>query len=181
MEKLIRMGFDINFKSCDKKDIIHLVNVSKQFYPEHYAHIWQNNDPSYYINLSFTSKAIEEDFKNDNIVYFLVQNSNQILGILKIRNHKSVSNYSKTDALQLEKIYLLKASTGLGIGKKAIEFTKDYAISLHKKIIWLDVMTTSPALHFYQKVGFKTIEHYNLDYPKLKDNYREMQRMILII
>ncbi len=158
-----------------------MVAISQQFYPEHYTHIWKNDDPSYYINLSFTEKAFTKDFSNTNIVYFLIEKDFKNLGLLKIREHQEVAAYSKTESLQLEKIYLLKESTGLGIGKKGIDYIKNYAKHLNKKVIWLDVMTTSPALTFYQKIGFETVSFYELEYPALKDGYKEMQRMILSI
>ncbi len=175
------MHSEIHFKKCSEGDIDSLIHVSQQFYPEHYTHIWKNDDPSYYINLSFNRKAFEKDFKIENILYFLIQKRGTNLGLLKVRKNEKVSSFSDSEAIQLEKIYLLKNSTGLGIGKKGLEFTKNYAVSLGKKILWLDVMTTSPALVFYQKNGFRTISFYNLDYPGLKDGYREMQRMIMEI
>ncbi len=168
---------EVLFKTCTKHDIEPLVAVSQQFYPEHYTHIWKNNDPSYYINLSYNRIVFREDFKIDNIIYFIIEQANKTLGLLKIRPHKSVEGFDGSEALQLEKIYLLKEAIGLGIGKKGIEFIKNYAKTLNKKVIWLDVMTTSLALLFYQKLGFQTISFYNLDYPELKDDYREMQRM----
>ncbi|GAA4276469.1 GNAT family N-acetyltransferase [Aquimarina mytili] len=173
------MHVDISFKKCTKIDIESLVTISQQFYPEHYAHIWKNNDPSFYINLSFNKDVFEKDLKIENINYFLIQKEDSNLGLLKIRKNESVNNFSSTEAMQLEKIYLLKKATGLGIGKKGLEFTKKYALSLDKKVLWLDVMTTSPALTFYQKNGFTTTSFYDLDYPGLKDGYREMQRMIM--
>ncbi|EZH73152.1 hypothetical protein ATO12_19290 [Aquimarina atlantica] len=170
---------EVVFKECSAKDINELSKISQQFYPEHYAHIWKNNDPSYYINLSFNQEAFEEDFKTDTIVYFLIRKANTSLGLLKIKKQEAIKGFDTSITLQLEKIYLLKSATGLGIGKKGIEFVKNYAISLDKKIVWLDVMSTSPALLFYKKMGFETISFYDLDYPDLKDEHREMQRMVL--
>ncbi len=175
------MSSEITFKPCSESDIDVLVKISQQFYPEHYIHIWKNNDPSYYVNLSFTKKAFYDDFKVDNIKYFLAQEASKNLGLLKIRKDEQVDGFESSEALQLEKIYLLKESTGTGVGKKGMEFIKNYALSLNKKVIWLDVMTTSPALFFYKKIGFSTILFYDLDYPGLKDGYKEMQRMILPI
>ncbi|WP_109300514.1 GNAT family N-acetyltransferase [Aquimarina sp. AU474] len=173
------MSSTISFLPCTPSNISDLVKISQQFYPEHYIHIWKNNDPSYYVNLSFSQKAFEDDLKIDNIAYFLIQKADEKLGLLKIRKHQAIEGHSEFDALQLEKIYLLKNSIGMGVGKKGVEFVKNYANTLDKKIIWLDVMTTSPALHFYKKMNFKTISYYELDYPGLKDGYREMQRMTL--
>ncbi len=175
------MSTEITFKKCTESDIENLVTISQKFYPEHYTHIWKNNDTSYYVNLSFTKEAFEKDFKIDNIIYFLISSGNKTLGLLKIRKHQEIKGFSSIDALQLEKIYLLKEATGLGIGKKGIEYTKSYASHLNKKVIWLDVMTTSPALYFYKKLGFNTLSYYDLDYPGLKEGYREMQRMALTI
>ncbi|KAA1243157.1 N-acetyltransferase [Aquimarina sp. RZ0] len=169
------------FKKCTTDDIDDLIVISQQFYPEHYSHIWKNNDTSYYINLSFTKTAFEKDFKTENISYYIIKKANRNVGLLKLREHQGFDKYPTSESIQLEKIYLLKSATGSGIGKEAINFTKKRATLLSKKIIWLDVMTTSPALHFYQKTGFTTVTYYHLDYPGLKDGYREMQRMLLEI
>ncbi|AXT50789.1 GNAT family N-acetyltransferase [Aquimarina sp. BL5] len=175
------MAFEIEFQRCTKDDIEALVKISKQFYPEHYSHIWENEDTSFYVDLSFTTAAFKKDFETENIIYFLVKRSEKILGMLKLRKHQELVGFKPTEALQLEKIYLLAEATGLGIGTHAMNFTKNFAKKLNKKVIWLDVMTTSPAIQFYKKLGFKTISYYNLDYPRLKDGYREMQRMTLPI
>jgi len=171
------MAFEIEFQRCTKDDIEALVKISKQFYPEHYSHIWENEDTSFYVDLSFTTAAFKKDFETENIIYFLIKRSENILGMLKLRKHQELVGFKPTEALQLEKIYLLAEATGLGIGTHAMNFTKNFAEKLNKKVIWLDVMTTSPAIQFYKKLGFKTISYYNLDYPRLKDGYREMQRM----
>ncbi len=170
---------EISFEKCSKKDIDILTTISQSFYPEHYAHIWQNQDPSFYLNLSFSKKAFEKDFNIENIIYYLIKKDDIHLGLLKIRKDELVQDYTNNEALQLEKIYLLQSSTGLGIGKKAMKFIIEYARSINKKVVWLDVMTTSKALDFYKKIGFVTVYHYELDYPGLKDGYRGMQRMIL--
>lgn len=175
------MAFEIEFQRCTKDDIEALVKISKQFYPEHYSHIWENEDTSFYVDLSFTTAAFKKDFETENIIYFLIKRSEKILGMLKLRKHQELVGFKPTEALQLEKIYLLAEATGLGIGTHAMNFTKNFAEKLNKKVIWLDVMTTSPAIQFYKKLGFKTISYYNLDYPRLKDGYREMQRMTLPI
>ena len=175
------MSFEIEFHQCSENDTKALVKVSQQFYPEHYSHIWKNEDTSFYVNLSFTAAAFKKDFETENIIYFLIKKSEKVLGLLKLRKHQELVGYIKAEALQLEKIYLLAEATGLGVGTRAIDFTKKIAQELNKKIIWLDVMTTSPALQFYKKLGFKTISYYNLDYAGLKEDYKEMQRMILSI
>ncbi|WP_299210967.1 GNAT family N-acetyltransferase [uncultured Aquimarina sp.] len=175
------MAFEIEFHRCSENDIEALVKISQQFYPEHYSHIWKNEDTSFYVNLSFTTAAFKKDIETENIIYFLVQKSEKILGLLKLRKHQELVEYTPTEALQLEKIYLLAEATGLGIGTHAMDFTKNLAKELNKKVIWLDVMTTSPAVQFYKKLEFKTISYYNLDYSGLKDGYREMQRMMLSI
>ncbi|WP_298546746.1 GNAT family N-acetyltransferase [uncultured Aquimarina sp.] len=175
------MAFEIKFQKCSEKDIDVLAKISQQFYPEHYSHIWKNEDTSFYINLSFTTAAFKKDIETENIMYFLIQRFEKTLGLLKLRKHQELVGHTPAEALQLEKIYLLAEATGLGIGTHTIDFTKNLAKELNKKVIWLDVMTTSPALQFYKKLGFKTVSYYNLDYPGLKDGYREMQRMILSI
>lgn len=144
-------------------------------YAQHYTHLWVNGDPAPYISTSFTTEVVTKELNDPLLAHFILEVDKQAVGIMKFRIHCALGAYTEDAALLLEKLYLLEASCGLGIGSKAIEFAEEYARRLGKSIIWLDTMQEGPALGFYLKNGFHIIGekmlHYSLVYAHKKPMY----------
>ncbi|WP_411031408.1 GNAT family N-acetyltransferase [Spongiimicrobium sp. 3-5] len=164
----------ITIAPLTKKTFCTYIDVGSRSYREHYLHLWKRQDPSPYIESSFTTEVLHKENMDDNIDHFIIQKANLPVGILKIIKNSAAGSYSSGEALLLEKIYLLKAYSGQGIGKIAFDFVFDYARELGKKALWLDVMATSPALKVYQKIGFKKIGAKELHFLNVKDEERKM-------
>ncbi len=63
----------------------------------------------------------------------------------------------KDEALYVDKIYIQKEFTGMGIGKITLDFVTDKAKNLEKRLIFLEAMQKGPALPFYLKNDFKIV------------------------
>lgn len=172
---------EITFTVCTAADIDVLADVGKRSYLKSYPYIWKNEDTSFYIKRSFSETAFKKDFQDKELQYFLIHADKIPCGLFKIRKNSSVDVFTPGEGMELEKIYLLREYSDKGIGKKALQFILEHAKSNNKKALWLDVMDTSAALFFYQKIGFKTVSKYQLPYPGLLDNHRGMQRMVMEI
>ena len=67
-------------------------------------------------------------------------------------------------ALEVEKIYLLKAFLSQGLGKQMINFSIERATQQGKKHLWLGVWENNfPALAFYKKMGFEQFGTHDFD------------------
>ncbi|NAS32636.1 GNAT family N-acetyltransferase [Flavobacteriaceae bacterium R38] len=166
------------FHRCTSKDIPVLITVGQRAYKQNYLHIW-NDDGSFYIQKSFSKNTFETDLANKNVIYFIIYEDSIAIGLIKINFNTSLDGFSDHQTVEIEKIYLVAEAAGKGVGTTAMNFIKEYALKLDKKVIWLNVMTTSPALKFYKKLGFTGIKNYDLDYPKIKDGFRGMLQMKL--
>lgn len=167
------------FHKCTSvEDIPVLVEVGQRSYKQNYLHIW-NDTGDFYIQKSFSKNVFEADLKNRNVTYFIIYDDSIAIGLIKINFNKPLEGFLDNQTLEVEKIYIIAEAAGKGIGTAAMTFIKEYALNLGKKVIWLNVMTTSPALQFYKKHGFTGIKNYELDYPKIKDGYRGMLQMKL--
>jgi GNAT superfamily N-acetyltransferase len=65
-----------------------------------------------------------------------------------------IDEISDDISLKAEKIYLLKAYSGKGLGKKVLQLIEQEALALKKKVVWLDTMQKGNPIQFYQKNGF---------------------------
>lgn len=80
----------------------------------------------------------------------------KLAGFLKLNVDDAQTDIFDSEALEVEKIYILKDFLAQGLGKKLISFAVDRAIKKNKSYLWLGVWEHNfPALRFYQKMGFE--------------------------
>ena len=80
----------------------------------------------------------------------------KLAGFLKLNVDDAQTDIFDAEALEVEKIYILKDFLAQGLGKKLISFATDRAIKQNKSYLWLGVWEHNfPALRFYHKMGFK--------------------------
>lgn len=95
-----------------------------------------------------------EAYANNRGIYYVVLVDNIIVGGGGI-NH--LSNTEKNIA-ELQKVYLLSEYRGLGIGKKLIEMSIDFAKKQKFNTIYLETFSNmETAISIYSKFGFKHI------------------------
>lgn len=133
------------------------IKIGTLAYNQHYHHLWPDGETSTYIQNSFTKKVLLKEERNNNTALFLIKINHNFSGILKLTLDKAIATYDKQESLYLDKIYILKEYTGMGIGRKTMEFITNKAKSLDKKVIYLEAMQKGPALGFYKKNSFNII------------------------
>ncbi|MEM9648253.1 MAG: GNAT family N-acetyltransferase [Bacteroidota bacterium] len=141
------------------------VSVGKQSYREHYLHLWENQDPTPYISLSFTEEVVKADMANPNLRHFLVKTDESVAGIVKLVLDSPLDEHSSEQSLLAQKIYLLKVYSGQGLGKKVLAQIEAYAKALGKEILWLDTMQKGGPIQFYLKNGFRIKKESELTLP----------------
>ena len=85
-----------------------------------------------------------ESIKDKNCTYYLLEESNQVAGIVKA--HKS------NNILEVESIYILSEFRGKGLGKQFFDFIKANR-SECSIFLWVLEANTN-ARHFYESIGF---------------------------
>ena len=150
------------------------VSVGQKSYREHYLHLWENEDPTPYISDGLTASVVERELSEPNSLNYLVKMGNAIVGIVKLVKDCGVDELSPEESLKAEKIYLLKAYAGQGLGKKVLEWIENYARSLKKKVLWLDTMQKGNPIQFYQKNGFVIKRESELVLPGAKSSEKAM-------
>ncbi len=154
------------------------IEVGVLAYQQHYLHLWENQNPDPYINISFTLDVLRKEALNSNAKLFLICKDALAIGILKINLDHALGHFPCKEVLLLDKIYILKAYSGQGVGKKVLDFVERLARSYNKKKITLDTMKLGPALDFYKKNGFEIFDEIRLGFATVKDEQRGMYVML---
>ena len=160
-------------KLCTEKDIPTIIHVAIQSYNEHYLHYWYD-EGAWYKQQSFNPETLKQEMLDVDARFYLLYDAGTPVGFLKLNLHKKIEPYTDAECLELERIYIIKAGAGKGLGKQAVNFTLDIARSLNKKYIWLKGMDASPSMFFYESTGFEKIGTLRLDYELMKEEFRGM-------
>jgi GNAT superfamily N-acetyltransferase len=161
----------MKLKLCTVAQLDDLENIAKLAYNDHYLYLW-NDGGVEYVDKNFDAAVLEKELKDENALFYLIFNEDQLVGFLKLNKHQALENYTAKEALELERIYLTKAATGLGLGTQIVEFVIQIAKKMDKKLIWLKAMESSRSVSFYQQQGFKIVSSNYLNYPPMKEEYR---------
>jgi len=162
---------------CSVKDAEDLSDIAIRAYKDYYLYLWFDNG-DWYINYSFAPAIFEKELRNDNHAFFFLNEKQTPIGFLKLNISRSLKDYEEYSAIELERIYLIRAATGKGYGRRVMEFCLDYAKDLNKEIIWLKAMDSSDAVEFYKKSGFEVCGTFRLDFPQMKPEFRGMVIML---
>lgn len=154
------------------------IEVGTKAYDQHYLHLWPEGDSTPYLKRSFTENVLLEEEENCNSDLFVIYVGTDPVGILKLIKNKGIERFSATDALLLDKVYILKEHSGKGIGKVVMQFVVSFARSLMKKVVWLDTMKKGRALNFYLKNGFEILKETRLS---LETAIEEEKGMYILI
>ncbi|MBB6612520.1 GNAT family N-acetyltransferase [Pontibacter sp. Tf4] len=155
-------------------DLHTLQDIALNAYGDHYLHLW-NDGGAWYIERSFSDTALKSELEDANAAFFLIYADEELVGFLKLNIDKALDNYSSEDALELERIYLTKAASGKGVGKRVMEFTEQFARERNKRVIWLKAMDSShDAIRFYEQNGYTHCGTYTLDFEAMKPEFHGM-------
>jgi len=156
-------------------DIAQLQAVALQAYRDHYLHLWHEGG-EWYMQKSFSTNRLLAELSDGNAKFFIVYADGAAVGFVKINIDAPFE--SEQNALELERIYFIKAASGKGIGSAAVNFVFALAKKMGKQIVWLKVMDSSAAaIAFYKKLGFSICGTYHLDFVQMKEEYRGMYIM----
>lgn len=148
------MNHSLIFEEVTPATLETYLSVGIKSYEEHYLYLWENEDPTPYISNGLTKTVVEKELADPNVVNYLVKMDDATVGIVKLVKDCGVDELSSSESLKAEKIYLLKAYAGKGLGKKVLQLIEDYARCIGKKVVWLDTMQKGNPIQFYQKNGF---------------------------
>jgi putative acetyltransferase len=103
-----------------------------------------------------TTDNLFQMFRARQSILWIAELDNQVIGSCGIYPTEGLSE----DMVELVKFYLSPSSRRKGVGKKLIEQTIQSALDFGYKRLYLESFPEfSKAIHMYEKLGFKRIDH----------------------
>lgn len=148
-------GESINIVRITHEQVEQLQKISRQTFTETFAADNSEADMQQYLNESFSLEKLSSELNDPGTVFYFAMLGTEVIGYLKLNFGASQTELKDDHAVEIERIYVLKAFHGKNIGQllyaKAIEVAKQKEAAY----IWLGVWEENHrAISFYKKNGF---------------------------
>ena len=145
----------IEIKKVTIVDIENLQNIGRQTFNETFAEANTEEDMQRYLTENFSATKLKVELINHDSKFYFASISKKVVGYLKINFGQAQTELKVNNALEIERIYVLKEFHGKQVGQvlynKAMQVAKRHNVD----ILWLGVWEENPrAISFYKKNGF---------------------------
>ena len=154
------MSLKFYLEPTKRSELDKLHTISVQTFKETFEAKNTEDDMAVYLKQKLSKKQLDEEFSDKNTFFYFAYCNKLLVGYLKL-NFKDAQKKAvlKGKAYEIERIYILKAHQGRGLGtqlfNKAIEIGKGKGY----KMMWLGVWEFNhKALKFYEKKGLKAFD-----------------------
>lgn len=145
----------ITIRKITINDIQRLQEIGKLTFSETFASENSEENMISYLENGFSTEQLKTEINNKKSEFYFAEINNEPIGYLKINFGTSQTEIKEENALEIERIYVLKKFHGKTVGQ--ILFNKAIEISKDKKVdyVWLGVWEQNPrAIRFIKKMDF---------------------------
>jgi len=153
----------INIKTfirpANLSDLATIQQLGCETYADHFSSLWSPEGLKNFLAQDFSTEALELTLSRPNRHQWLIAYDSSELPVgLSKTNWSQPNPVSGLIGSELQKIYLLKTSSGAGTGTELLKKVIKNSISRGEKSIWLDVLKTNiKAQNFYTRFGFNRV------------------------
>lgn len=145
---------DTTIRQATINDLVLLQEISRQTFSETYASVNTAENMEQYISTVFSSENLAAELSNPNTAFYFAVTNDTITGYLKLNFNTAPANLKTTNAVEVERIYVLKAMQGKKLGQLLLNKAIAVAQEKHADYIWLGVWENNiNAIEFYTKNG----------------------------
>ena len=131
----------ISLRPCSNtpEDLILLEQISRATFLETFADSNSAENMSRYLTENMSEDKLRTELSNDQSAFFLAEADTNVIGYMKINQGSAQTENKYEHALEIERIYVLHAYHGKGIGKMMLDFAMEHARSMKADVVWLGV------------------------------------------
>jgi ribosomal protein S18 acetylase RimI-like enzyme len=129
--------------------------IGRKTFAETFAEGNSEENLANYLAEGFSDEKLSAELENKYSQFYFAEMEGRVLGYLKVNTGDAQSEQQDPDALEIERIYVLKEFQGKELGQKLYLKALSIAHVQNAPYIWLGVWESNPrAIRFYEKQGF---------------------------
>ncbi len=145
----------MNIREADLNDLKLLQHIGRQTFSETFSSSNTEENMQQYLQEGFADKKLEEELNNSLSAFYFAETDNRVVGYLKVNLAGSQTELKDSNALEIERIYVLAEFHGNKVGQLLFEKAMEIAQTSKVNYVWLGVWEENQrALRFYEKNGF---------------------------
>jgi len=146
---------NITIVQINNSNIAALQQIGRQTFAETFAESNTAENMAKYLEEAYAYEKLSAELNDANSVFYFALIEDKVVGYLKLNFGASQTELKDNDALEIERIYVLKAFHGKKVGQLLFDKAIEVAKAQHVKYVWLGVWENNKrALQFYTKNGF---------------------------
>jgi ribosomal protein S18 acetylase RimI-like enzyme len=146
---------NIHIRKVLLQDIDSLQHIGRQTFYETFANENTPEDIQRYLDESFSNEKLTEELSNSNSEFYFASDNKNVIGYLKLNLGEAQTELKDRNAIEIERIYVLKEYHGQQVGQLLFDAALQIAKQKKANYLWLGVWEKNTrAIHFYHKNGF---------------------------
>jgi ribosomal protein S18 acetylase RimI-like enzyme len=146
---------EIVINKIGNEQIDQLQQIGRQTFSETFAESNSAENMAKYLEDAYSYEKLSAELNDPNSLFYFAMMGQDVIGYLKLNFGASQTELKDNDALEIERIYVLKSFQGKRVGQllfdKAIQIAKEQ----NAEFVWLGVWEENKkAIQFYTRNGF---------------------------
>lgn len=140
-------------------DIDKLREIGKLTFAETFSSENSEENMNEYLEKGFSTATLKIELTDKNAEFYFAELDEKIIGYLKVNVGESQTEIKVKNALEIERIYVLKEYHGKKVGQILYNKAIKLAQEKHLENVWLGVWEKNArAIRFYEKNGFAAFD-----------------------
>ena len=136
-------------------DLALLQKIGMETFYESFSSVNTEENMTQYLAAAYSLDKLTAELNNPNSSFYFVAINDKVIGYLKINFGDSQTELKQANAIEIERIYVLKEYHGKHVGQLLFEKAMELAHQKKADYVWLGVWEENPrAISFYKKNGF---------------------------
>jgi len=149
------MELNIKINQINNSQIEALQQIGRQTFAETFAESNTAENMAKYLEEAYAYEKLSAELNDPNSAFYFAMMKDKVIGYLKLNFGASQTELKDNDALEIERIYVLKEFHGKKVGQLLFDKAIEVAKAQHAAYVWLGVWENNKrALQFYTKNGF---------------------------
>lgn len=146
---------EIKVDKVTPHDIERLQAIARDTFSEAFSNTNTEEDMQHYLDTSFSVSKLAGEVGNTLSQFYFATVNGNVVGYLKINTGQAQTEVKDNSALEIERIYVLKAYHGKKVAQALYNKAIAIAAEMNAGYVWLGVWERNArAISFYTKNGF---------------------------
>jgi len=136
-------------------DLKILQKIGERTFIETFASENSSENMTVYLESAFTTEKLKNELTNINSEFYFAEIDGKVVGYFKVNFNEAQTELKMSNAMEIERIYVLKDFQDMKVGKMLFDKAIESARNMGLNFVWLGVWEKNiRAISFYEKNGF---------------------------